>query len=172
MFSYRRFVARAAFAVAALHQACPPFAQVNTIWVNNATSGAPIIQNYDIKTGALLQQFTAPNGNNGRGIVQVGDIVYYTSASSNGVYAYNFKTNSDLGTLFTVPGASGLATMAYDGSHFYIGDYSGTNNVYQYSLTGTLQNTIKLQNCGGYCDGLEYVKGTSALQPGRHWKRV
>ena len=72
---------------------------------------------------------TAPNGFNGRGVVQVGNVLYYTSASTNGVYAYNFVTNTDLGTVFTVPGASELATMAWDGSHFYIGDYSGTDSV-------------------------------------------
>jgi len=90
-----------------------------------------------------------------RGVVQVGNILYYTSAGTNGVYAYNFVTHTDLGTVFTVPGASGLATMAYDGSHFFIGDYSGTNNVYEYSLTGTLLATIPLSKCSSYCDGLE-----------------
>jgi hypothetical protein len=132
---------------------------VNSIWVNNATGGAPVIQNYDLTTGALLTQFTAPNGNNGRGVVQVGDILYYTSANTNGVYAYNTATNTNLGTVFTVPGASGLATMAYDGTNFYIGDYSGTNNVYKYSPTGTLLATIALANCTGFCDGLEYANG-------------
>jgi hypothetical protein len=109
-----------------------------------------------------------PHGSNGRGVVQVGDIVYYTSASTNGVYAYNFVTNTDLGTVFTVAGASGLATMAYDGTNFYIGDYSGTNNVYKYSPTGTLLATIALSGCTaanngghtpGFCDGLEYANG-------------
>ncbi len=56
-------------------------------------------------------------------------------------------TNMDLGTVFTVPGASGLATMAYDGSHFFIGDYSGTPNVYEYTLTGTPVATIPLSEC-------------------------
>ena len=49
--------------------------------------------------------------------------------------------------------------MAWDGSHFYIGDYSGTNNVYEYSLGGTLLNTIPLSKCSSYCDGLEYAHG-------------
>lgn len=101
---------------------------VGTIWGDSATNGPPILQEWNL-SGTLLDTITAPNGFNGRGVVQVGNVLYYTSASTNGVYAYNFVTNTDLGTVFTVPGASGLATMAWDGSHFYIGDYSGTNNV-------------------------------------------
>lgn len=149
----------APFLAVALVAATRVDAAVNSIWVNNAVAGSPIIQEYDINTGALLDQITAPNGFNGRGIVQVGDVLYYTSASTNGVYAYNYVTNADLGTVFTVPGASGLATMAYDGANFYIGDYSGTNNVYKYSPTGTLLATIPLANCTGFCDGLEYANG-------------
>ncbi len=88
------------------------------------------------------------------------EILFITPAQrTNGVYAYNFVTNTDLGTVFTVAGSSGLATMAYDGSHFWIGDYSGTNHAYEYSITGTLLNTISLANCSGFCDGLEYANG-------------
>lgn len=139
-------------------------APISTIWVNHAGGGV-VLQEYDL-SGNLLDTINAPHGSNGRGVVQVGDILYYTSASTNGVYAYNFMTNMDLGTVFTVPGASGLATMAYDGSHFFIGDYSGTPNVYEYTLTGTPVATIPLSECAifhvgttGYCDGLEYANG-------------
>lgn len=132
---------------------------VTTLWVNNATFGAPLLQEYDLGTGALIDQITAPHGDNGRGIVQVGDIVYYTSANTNAVYGYNFVNNTDLGTIFTVSGATGLSTMAYDGHNFWIGDYSGTNQAYLYTPTGTLLKTISLANCTGHCDGLEYVNG-------------
>lgn len=130
---------------------------VSTIWVDNASFGAPILQEYDLTTSALITQITAPLGNNGRGVVTVGNIVYYTSANTNGVYAYNYVTNTNLGTAFTVAGASGLSTMAYDGTNFWIGDYSGTNHAYLYSPTGTLLKTISLVNCTGFCDGLEYL---------------
>jgi hypothetical protein len=60
---------------------------------------------------------------------------------------------------FSVTGSSGLSTIAYDGTNFWIGDYSGTNNAYYYSPTGTLLNTIQLSNCTSYCDGLEYFNG-------------
>jgi len=155
----RELFVSAAMAVALTAIASTANAGITTGWVNNATAGPPIIQEFDLSNGNVLKEFTAPNGYNGRGIVQVGDIVYYTSASTNGVYAYNFVTNTDLGTVFTIPGTSGLATMAYDGSNFYIGDYSGTNHVYKYSPTGTLLTTLTLANCNGYCDGLEYANG-------------
>lgn len=153
-----RFSIASAIIVGALTGMAATAAPVNTIYVNNATSGAPIITSYDL-SGNLLSSFTAPHGNNGRGIVQVGNILYYTSANTNGVYGYNTATSTDLGTVFSVTGASGLATMAYDGSNFYIGDYSGTNNVYKYSPTGTLLATIALSQCTGFCDGLEYANG-------------
>ena len=133
-------------------------AAVSTIWTDSASFGPPVLQEYDL-SGNLLKTISAPHGSNGRGVVQVGNIVYYTSASTNGVYAYNFVTDTDLGTVFTVPGASGLATMAYDGSHFFLGDYSGTNNVYEYTVGGTLVNTIPLSNCASFCDGLEFANG-------------
>jgi hypothetical protein len=132
---------------------------VTDIWANNASFGAPILQEYNITTGALEQQITAPHGNNGRGIVQVGNVLYYTDASDNNVYAYNFATHTDLGTAFSVAGATALSTIAYDGTNFWIGDYSGTNHAYLYSPTGTLLSTISLNNCTGHCDGLEYFNG-------------
>jgi hypothetical protein len=49
--------------------------------------------------------------------------------------------------------------MAYDGTNFWIGDYSGTNNAYKYFPAGTLLATISLGMCEGYCDGLEYFNG-------------
>jgi hypothetical protein len=72
------------------------------------------------------------------------------------VYAYTLSTHTDNGPLFTVAGSSALSTMAYDGTNFWIGDYSGTNHAYLYSPTGTLLQTISLADCAGYCDGLEY----------------
>jgi hypothetical protein len=110
LLSLRRIVGVAALGVFAF-TGSPAYA-VTTIWGNSATSGAPILQEWDL-SGNLLQTIVAPQGYNGRGVVQVADILYYTSASTNGVYAYNYVTNTDLGTVFTVAGATGLATMAY-----------------------------------------------------------
>ena len=146
----------AASAVVTLSQAHA--SPVNTIWGDSAGYGAPILQEWDLN-GNLLDTITAPNGENGRGVVQVGDILYYTSATTNSIFAYNFVTNTDLGTVFSIPNASALSTIAYDGTNFWIGDYSGTNNVYHYSPTGTLLGTVSLENCTGNCDGLEFANG-------------
>lgn len=129
------------------------------IFANNAGSSG--VQEYDANTGVLIRTIDTPEmmANNGRGVVLVGDVMYYTAASSNSVYAYNVVTNTDLGVQFSVSGASGLATMAYDGTNLYLGDYSGTNNVYKYSLGGSLLQTIALSECTSYCDGLEYAQG-------------
>ena len=129
------------------------------IYAMNAGSSG--IQVYDANKGTLMQTIVTPEmqANNGRGVVRVGDILYYTEASTNSVFEYNLKTNTDLHAMFTVPGATGLATMAFDGKDLYLGDYSGTSNVYKYSLSGTLLKTLPLSQCTGYCDGLEYAQG-------------
>jgi hypothetical protein len=101
-------------------------------------------------TGALIRSCSPAKGN-GRGIVVVGNVAYHTVASSNNVYSFDINTCADLGIAFSVTGASGLSTIAYDGTNFWIGDYSGTNKAYHYSPTGTLLQTITLANCGGSC---------------------
>jgi hypothetical protein len=128
------------------------------LYGNNATGGAAYIMKMDPTTGAVVDEFNVPGGGstNGRGVVVVGDTLYYTTASSGSVYSYTLSTHTDNGVAFHVGGASALSTIAYDGTNFWIGDYSGTNKVYNYTPTGTLLNTITLKNCGGNCDGLEF----------------
>jgi PEP-CTERM motif len=125
------------------------------------SAGNSGVQVYDANTGDQLQTIVTSEmrSNNGRGVVKVGDILYYTGASQNSVFGFNLKTSADLGVVFSVAGSSGLATMAFDGTDLYLGDYSGTNNVYKYSLGGTLLQTIPLSQCTGFCDGLEYAQG-------------
>ena len=126
-----------------------------TIYGNNATGGAPYVYVFDSATGAISNVITNLSGINGRGVVVVNNIMYYTTATTNSVYSYNLTTSTDMGSLFTVPSGA-LSTMAFDGTNFWIGDYSGTNHAYLYSPTGTLLNTISLADCTGFCDGLEY----------------
>ncbi|MHB1744883.1 MAG: PEP-CTERM sorting domain-containing protein [Acidobacteriaceae bacterium] len=146
----------------------PSFAGT-TLYANNATFGTPYVYQIDINntldTATVTNTYTNLSGQNGRGVVVVGNTMYYTTAYSGNVYSYNLTTDTNNGIAFTVAGASGLSTMAYDGTNFYIGDYSGTNNVYKYTPTGTLLATIPLSNCTGYCDGLEYFQknGTGYL---------
>jgi hypothetical protein len=154
-FRHALYGASLSVALMAAAQAAP----VTVIWADSAGFGAPVLDEFDIVTGALIQSITAPHGVNGRGIVQVGNVVYYTDAGDNHVYAYNFVTHTDLGIAFSVAGATALSTIAYDGTNFWIGDYSGTNKAYKYSPTGTLLSTISLGNCTGFCDGLEFFNG-------------
>jgi len=141
------------FAIVGLLSA-PSFA--DTIYGNNATNGTPYIFAIDSNTGAVLHTYTNLSGYNGRGVVVVGNIMYYTTAGDGNVYHYDLNTNTDLGVAFTVAGASGLSSMTYDGHNFWIGDYSGTDKAYLYSPTGALLKTITLGNCAGNCDGLTY----------------
>jgi hypothetical protein len=71
------------------------------------------------------------------------------------VYSYNLTTHTNNGLLFTIPGSGGLATIAYDGTNLWIGDYS-SNRAFLYTLTGTLIRTITLANTTAGYDGLEY----------------
>jgi hypothetical protein len=128
----------------------------NFIYGNNASFGAPYVFQIDKTTGVVTDFYTNLSGLNGRGVVIVGTTMYYTDANDNHVYSYNLTTKTPIGTAFTVAGASALSTIAYDGTNFWIGDYSGTNKAYLYTPTGTLLKTITLANCTGSCDGLEY----------------
>jgi hypothetical protein len=136
--------------------ACSSAYADNFIYGNNASGGAPYVFQIDKTTGAVTNTYTNLSGDNGRGVVVVGNTMYYTSAYSNSVYSYNLTTHTDNGPLFTVAAASALSTIAYDGTNFWIGDYSGTNQAYLYTPTGTLLKAVSLSDCTGFCDGLEY----------------
>ena len=142
----------------------PAFAD-QFIYGNNATGGTPYVFQIDKTTGAVTNTYTNLSGFNGRGVVVVGDTMYYTTAGSNAVYSYTLSTKTNNGPLFTVSGSSALSTIAYDGTNFWIGDYSGTNHAYLYTPTGTLLKTVSLSDCTGFCDGLEYfqMNGTGYL---------
>jgi hypothetical protein len=137
--------------------ACSSAYADNYIYGNNASYGAPYVFQIDKTTGAVTNTYSNLSGDNGRGVVVVGNTMYYTSAYTNAVYSYNLTTHTDNGPLFTVAGSSGLSTIAYDGTNFWIGDYSGTNHAYLYTPTGTLLKTVSLTDCSSYCDGLEYI---------------
>ena len=132
-------------------------AYAETIWGNSYGGGDSLVA-FDTSTGLIQKQYN-PGLGNGRGVVQVGNILYVTDAFSNKVTEVNATTGAPMGTAFTVSGSGGLATMAYDGTNFWIGDYSGTNHAYEYTPTGTLLKTISLSGCTSFCDGLEYFNG-------------
>ena len=130
---------------------------VTTLYANNA-GGTPYIYQINATTGVVMNTYTNLQGSNGRGVIDVGNTLYYTVAGDGNVYKYDISTQTQLGVAFNVSGASALSSMTYDGTNFWIGDYSGTNRAFLYSPTGTLLNTITLANCGGNCDGLTYFK--------------
>jgi hypothetical protein len=125
------------------------------VWANSAGDD---LSEFDRSTGTQLHQFFTGDGN-GRGVVQVGNLLYTTVAGSNNVYKKDATTGAALGIAFSIAGSSGLQAIAYDGTNFWVGDYSGTNNAYLYSPTGTLLKTVTLANSQGYYDGLEYFNG-------------
>lgn len=137
-------------------------APVTTVWGNSAGNG---LYKYDLMTGNLLQSFDPSSAFskygawNGRGVVQVGNTLYLTNAYSNNIYKMDATTGASEGIAFSISGASGLSAIAYDGSNFWVADYSGSNKSYLYSPSGTLLKTISLGNCSGYCDGFEYFNG-------------
>lgn len=131
-----------------------------TVWGNSAGNG---VYEYDLATGNLLHSFS-PSATfnvpwNGRGVVQVGNTLYLTNANNNNVYKMDATTGASEGIAFSIAGSSGLSAIAYDGTNFWVADYSGTDKAYLYSPTGTLIKTISLANCTGYCDGFEFFNG-------------
>lgn len=125
------------------------------VWANSAGDD---LSEFDRSTGAQLHQFFTGDGN-GRGVVQVGNVLYTTVANSNNVYKKDATTGAALGVAFSIAGSSGLQAIAYDGTNFWVGDYSGTNNAYLYSPAGTLLKTVTLSESQGYYDGLEFFNG-------------
>jgi hypothetical protein len=125
------------------------------IYGNSAGDG---MYKIDASTGVVAAACSQSKGN-GRGIVVVSNVVYFTVANSGNVYKTNFATCSDDGIAFAVPGSAGLSAIAYDGTNFWVGDYTGSNKAYYVSPAGALLKTVTLANCTGFCDGLEFYNG-------------
>lgn len=137
------------------------FSSANAVLLYENSAGSDMAS-FDL-TGAQVKNYTQTKGN-GRGVVVVGDVVYYTTADSGNVYKRKASDNTDLGVAFTVAGANGLQAITYDGTDFWVGDYSGTTKAYLVnSSTGALKKTITLSGTGtgieGFYDGLEYFNG-------------
>ena len=140
---------------------------VNTIWGDSAGDS---LDEWNLSTGAQLMHIDPSsalglNGDwNGRGVVQVNNTLYVTSADSNNVYMINATTGAGEGIAFSVAGTNSLSVISFDGTNFWIADYSGTNKAYLYSHTGTLIKTISLSNATAYMDGLLYFNNGTGGQ--------
>jgi hypothetical protein len=124
------------------------------IWGDSA--GSNEIAAFDASTGALVRQFF-PGSGNGRGVVVVGNVVYYTVTGDGNIYELDATTGAPVGSFNT--GQSSLSTISFDGTDFWLSDYSGSNNAYKVSTGGVLLKTISLANATGFTDGLEYFDG-------------
>jgi hypothetical protein len=132
-----------------------PGAQALVLWGNSA-GGSITLEGFDPTTGAVVHQFSE-GGGNGRGVVVVGNTIYWTRVGDGNLYKADATTGAPLGSIAT--GQSSLATIAYDGTNFWLGDYSGTSKAYHFNLsTGMVDKTISLANCQGNCDGLEFFQ--------------
>lgn len=148
-------------------------AAATTIWSNGVIFAAPPeLKRWDLSTGALIQTVHPAHGMFGRGIAQVGNLLYYTDNQTNSVFVYNLTTNTDLGVAFTVAGAGGLGSLAYDGTNFFVEDYMQSEAIFEVAPNGTVLATIPLSQCPGSlgsCDGLEYANGTLVSNRGDGW---
>jgi hypothetical protein len=153
---FKPFVRLALMLVFTMLFASHASAQQALIYGNSA--GARGIDEIDSSTGAVLRT-CAHNKGNGRGVVLVGNIAYLTVASSGTVWKLDIDTCADLGIAFET-GLPGIATIAYDGSNFWINEYNSSGNgAFLYSPTGTLLKSITLSLCVNNCDGMEYFEG-------------
>ena len=149
----RRFIAALAFTTALT--LTPSSALANILYGNSAGSNA--IHLIDPLTGVEIARFT-PNSGNGRAVVTVGNTIYYTVVGDPHIYELNATTGAPTGSILTQNAS--MSTLAWDGSHFWTADYSGTNHAFEIDpLTGSNIKTITLANASGNMDGLEYFNG-------------
>ncbi len=133
-------------------------ADASVIYGNSAAFGLNPIHYIDSITGVESQRFIpTPNGN-GRGIVTIGDIVYYTIVGDPNIYKMDRVTGTALGSILT--SNASMSTIAYDGTYFWTADYSGTNQAFKIDpTTGLNVATISLSLAQNFMDGLGYFNG-------------
>lgn len=127
-----------------------------TLWGNNA-SYSDVVEQFDPVTGAVLNQFSLPaldGSGNGRGVVIVGNTGYYTQANSGKIGKFDATTGAYTGFIQT--SLTSFASITFDGTDFWVGDYAGGNQAYRIDMSGNVVKTINLVNNGGYADGLTY----------------
>ena len=127
------------------------------LWGNNAQASLPAtIESFDKATGVRTNQFAGSPGN-GRGVVVVGNTVYYTMVNDSNIYMMNATTGAAMGSISTA--VASMSTLAWDGSQFWTSDYSGTNGAFRINTSGVVTSTISLSAANNYMDGMEYFNG-------------
>jgi hypothetical protein len=131
-------------------------AQAANLYGNSATSsGSNPISTIDTTTGTETARFVGSG--NGRGVVTVGNTIYYTVTDDSKIYKKDLITGANNGFIQTKN--TSMATLAWDGANFWTADYSGTNKAFQIDINGNNIKTISLANARQYMDGLEYFNG-------------
>jgi len=137
---------------------CLSTASAAVIYGNSASSGNNPIHIIDLATGNEIQRFTGQSNGNGRGMVVVGDTIYYTVVGDPRIYKMNLNTGVTFDSILTQNAS--MSTIAYDGQYFWTSDYSGSNEAYQIDpVTGNNIKTINLSLAGSNMDGMEYFEG-------------
>jgi hypothetical protein len=133
-------------------------ASAYVIYGNSASFGNNPIHQIDSTTGIELQRNIGQASGNGRGVVTVGNTLYYTVVGDAHIYMMDRTTGLNTGSILTQN--SSMSTLAWDGTSFWTADYSGTNRAFKIDpLTGNNIATITLANAQYYMDGLEYFNG-------------
>jgi hypothetical protein len=128
-----------------------------TIYGNSASYNYNPIHLINSATGIEQSRFTGQATGNGRGIVTVGNTIYYTVVNDPRIYIMDMSGNTT-GSILTQN--SSMSTIAWDGKYFWTADYAGTNKAFQIDpTTGNNIKTITLGNAQNYMDGLEYFNG-------------
>jgi hypothetical protein len=157
MASISRFITIVVFGVLVIGLAGSAQAIPTTLYGNNASFGPDLVEKFDLQNnGAKLGDYVVSNGN-GRGCVVVGNVLYTTQVGDGNIYKTDINTSASLGTIST--SLSSMSTLAWDGSGFWMADYSGTNQAFHITTGGAVDNTITLSLATGYTDGLEYFNG-------------
>lgn len=144
----------AGLAIAGLLAVAAPARADTILWANDGRgSPAPTLDEWDINeaagTGTLLNSFSVPNpsaqGGGPGGIAILGSTIYYGVANSGSVFLTN-AGGADLGVAFST-GLPGITAITSDGSFLYLagtGNSALTENVYKYTLSGSLVDTLTL----------------------------
>ena len=138
--------------IAGLFVASAPAKADTIVWANDggAINGrpGPNLEEWDVNVGAatatLLNSFAAPlvQGLGGEGIAVIGSNVYYSVFTSGNVFVTN-TSGSSSGVAFST-GLSGISSIATDGRFLYLAPAATTNDIYQYTVGGSLVSTIPL----------------------------
>ena len=140
------------------------------IWGNNA-SATITLEEVDVTNGTVVQTFSPGGGitGNGRGILAFSNnTIYWSMVGSANVFITDAVTHANNGVLFTAKDSTGanlpgIGDLAWDGSHIWATPYtsanSGLNVAYEYTLAGTLLNTVPISQAAGSFDGFEIANG-------------